>query len=114
MKTILKLVVAALVMNAAYRCGMAAWTYYEFKDATQQLAIFGTQMSTNELQGRILQKASDLDVPLAPENLNVRRDGARTTADAAYTQPVEVLPSYRYPVRFSFSVEGINEIAAAK
>ena len=53
-------------------------------------------------------------MPLAPENLNVRRDGARTTADAAYTQPVEVLPSYRYPVRFSFSVEGINEIAAAK
>jgi hypothetical protein len=38
----------------------------------------------------------------------VTRDGLKTTAAAAYTQPVEVFPNYKYPVKFQFTVEGVN------
>jgi len=42
------------------------------------------------------------------EDITVTRDGLKTTAQAAYTQPVEVFPNYKYPITFSFTVEGIN------
>ena len=44
-------------------------------------------------------------VPLEPENIEVRREGNQTLADAAYTEPLEYFPSFDYPVDLSFSVE---------
>jgi hypothetical protein len=53
-------------------------------------------------------------VPIASENVSIRREGSRTWADAKYTEQIEVFPRYRYPVEFSFSVEGFNAVDAAK
>jgi hypothetical protein len=66
------------------------------------------------LQNRILEKANEMDLPLQPEDLTVRRDGTRTTAVASYIQPVELFPSYLYPMKFSYSVEAdaLNESPA--
>ena len=89
MKTILKLAIAAALINAAFHAGEAAFRYYQLKDATEQLIVFGSQEHTNDLHNRIVQKAMDLDVPLLPENIAVHRQGFRTTVDASYTQPVE-------------------------
>ena len=106
MKAIIKLVIALALLNAAARGAMAAWTYYQFKDRTEQLVIFGSRTSTAQLHNQIVEMAAELDVPLAPENVNVERNGPRTRAEAAYVQPVEFFPNYTYPVNFSFSVEG--------
>jgi hypothetical protein len=105
-KTIIKLLIAAAVLNAAVRGGMAASTYYQFKDRTEQLVIFGAKASPNELQNQILETAAALEIPIDPENVTVERDGARTRAEASYVQPVEFFPNYRYPLNLSFSVEG--------
>lgn len=114
MKTIIKLLIVLAVLNAAARGAMAAWTYYEFRDTAQQLVIFGVSASETELHNQIMEKASELDVPLAPEDLTIRREGSRTWADAAYVQPVELFPRFIYPVNFSFSVEGFNAVGAVK
>jgi len=105
MKTILKLAVALALINAAFHGGEAAWRYYQLKDATEQLIIFGSQEHTNELHNRIVQKAMELDVPLLPENITVHRQGYRTIVDASYTQPVEYFPNQIYPVNLKFSIE---------
>ena len=105
MKTIIKLVITLIILNAIARGAMAAWTYYQFKDATQQLVLFGSRTSTTELHNRILEKAAELNVQLAPENVNIEREGTRTRAEAAYVQPVEFFPNYIYPVNLSFTVE---------
>jgi len=104
-KTILKLVVLLLVINAVARAANVAWHYYKFKDEAQQIATFGGGHSETELHDQILKKAEELEVPLQPEELVVRRDGNETIIEAAYTHPVQLVPKYyTYPAKLSFSV----------
>ena len=105
MKTIIKIAISLAVINAAFHAAEAAWRYYQLKDATQQLIIFGSQEQASELQNRIVEKAVELRVPLLPENVIIRREGTRTFVDAAYTQPVEYFPNQVYPADLKFSVE---------
>lgn len=108
MKTIIKLAIALAILNAAVRVGMAAATYYQLKDASQELVTFGAQASLGDIQNRVLQKAVELNVPLEAEAVSVVRDGPHTTASAAYTQRVEVFPNYIYPLDFKFSVDALS------
>ena len=107
-KTIIKISIALAVINAAFHAGQAAWTYYQLKDATEQLLVFGSQEHTNDLHNRILAKAIELDVPLLPENIAVHRTGTRTTVEASYTQPVEYFPKQVYPVELKFTVQATS------
>ena len=108
MKTILKLLIAAVILHAVYRAGTSAAAYYQLKDASQQILVFGGRATPAQLQASILAKAEELAVPLAPENVLVERQGVRTTAEASYTDPIELLPRYRYPFTYSFRVEAIS------
>jgi hypothetical protein len=107
-KTVIKLLIAAAIVNATARVGMAAARYYQLKDQSQELVTFGGNIGAGELQNQILLKAEDLQLPLAAEDIVVTREGLRTWASAAYTDSVEVFPNYKYPIKFQFRVEGIN------
>ena len=107
MKTILKLLVTVAVLNAAYQAGRVAWTYYQFKDAAQQALIFGGHASPEQLHAQIMTRATEFGVPVAAEDVEVRRSELRTVAQARYTQPVELFPRYRYPAELSFTVDAI-------
>jgi hypothetical protein len=104
-KTLVKLLIALAVVNAAARAGMTAWSYYQLKDAAQQLVLFGAGVPTAELSQQILAKAVELDVPLEPQNIDIGRERNRTVVHASYTQPVEFFPNFIYPLDLSFSVE---------
>lgn len=108
MKTIIKLLIAAAIVNAAARVGMAAAHYYQLKDAAQELVTFGASAPLGEIQNRILLRAQSFSLPLAPGDVEVSRDGLRTTASASYTQEVEVFPNYTYPMNFRFSVSALS------
>ena len=108
MKTVVKLLLVAAVLNGAVRTAISALTYYQLKDSAQQMLVFGQRATPDELQEGIVGKASELSVPLTLENLVVRRDQLRTVATAAYTEPVEVFPNYHYPIDYSFTVEAMS------
>jgi hypothetical protein len=108
MKTTIKILIAIAILNAAGRAGMAAAGYYQLKDASQELVTFGGQVSPGDIQNHILEKAQSFSVPLEPGDVEVTRDGLRTTAKASYTQDVEVFPNYIYPMTFNFSVEALS------
>ena len=110
MKTLFKIAIVLAVLNAAARGAMAAWTYYEFKDATEQFLVVDTRSTTAELADAILAKAADLNLVVVPEDVAVRREGPRTWASAAWVQFVEFFPTYAYPIRFSFTVESTNPL----
>jgi hypothetical protein len=107
-KTLIKLLIVAAIVNATARVGMAAARYYQLKDESQELVTFGGNIVLGELQNQILLKAEQLRLPLASEDVLVTREGLRTTASGAYTDSVEVFPNYKYPIRFQFRVEGVN------
>jgi hypothetical protein len=112
MKTLIKLLVAAVVVNATFRCGSVALKYYQFKDETQQMILFGQGASVTDLTRQILGEAMKREVPLDEEGVEVSREGARTVAEISYTESIEVFPRYFYPMDFSFSAEAYGVAGA--
>jgi hypothetical protein len=106
LKLILKLVLVALIANATWRLGSAYVAFYRFKDAVAETAQFGNQRSRAELLQRVFELASQFDIPLAIDAVSIRRDDLNhTIIDGSYTQPVDVLPGYRYMCPFSWHVD---------
>lgn len=110
MKTILKLLIAAIVINGCARVGMASMRHFQFKEAAQQAVLFGSGIPTAEVRRTIVERGRELDLSVQPDNVLVHRQGGRTWADAAYSQDVEIFPNQTYPWDFSFSVESYSTV----
>lgn len=104
-RTIFTLAIVVIILNAVGHAGMAAWRHFQVRDQAQQLILFGSAVPTTDLELQIAEIAEEFDVPLAPEDIVVTRQGARTIAEAYYTMPVELFPRFFYPVDLSFMVE---------
>ncbi len=113
MKTVIKLVIAALLVNAAYRGGSVFLKYYQFKDETQQMILFGQAETVQALASQILNEATKREVPLDGDGIEVKREGMRTVAEVSYNEKIEVFPRYFYPVDFSFSAEAYGVAGAS-
>jgi hypothetical protein len=108
MKTVIKLLVAAVIANAVYRSGSVALKYYQFKDQTQQMVLFGQAQPVAALTRQILEEAMKRSVPIEDDGVTVTREGGRTVADVSYSEGVEVFPRLVYPMTFSFSAEAFG------
>ena len=108
MKTLIKLIVAALIVHATWRAGTVYYRYYQFKDGVQQTAQFSGTRKENELHNRVLELASELQVPLSPDRVSVRRQDNHTLIDATYDEPIELLPRYFYPWQFRVNVDAFT------
>jgi hypothetical protein len=106
-KTIISILITLAVLNACARMGMAAFNYFQLKDEANQIILFGSRSSTDQLHDRIVEYADGLGVPLYSEDLYVTREGDHTYVDGYYTQPVDVFPGVTVPVDLSFSVETV-------
>jgi hypothetical protein len=105
MRTLVKLAITGLVIHATWRTGSAYRVYYQFRDQLQQLAQFGAGKSEQELQNRALEIASQLQLPVLPENVSIRRIDTHTYINASYQAQIEILPSRQYPWEFTVSVD---------
>jgi hypothetical protein len=105
MKTLIKLLIAAIIVNAVVRSALAATRYYRLKDSMEQVLVFGNDLRIAQLHDQIMKRAAELEVPLAPANMTVKRDGARTTVKASYTESIALFPNYLYPVDFTMDVQ---------
>ena len=110
MKTILSLLIAAILINGSARAGLAAMHYYQLKDTAQQAVLFGATSKPEDIRQRILEKAAELDLPVDADDVRVQRQGGRTWADASYDQGIELFPNQPYHVNFEFSVEGYSMV----
>ena len=101
MKTLVKLLVTIVMLNAVGQVGWVTWRYYQLRDSAAESVMFGGLDSPTTIESRIIGKAVDLRVPLTPDGVVVSRQGLRTQADAVYTQDIELFPGYAYPYTFS-------------
>src|SRR5690349_6531955 len=108
-KLLVKLAVAALLANAVWRIGTAYLRFYRFSDAVTQAVQFTPERARADLPDRIIQLATQYDVPLSGSNLTVQRDGrSHTVVDWCYTQPVDLAPGYRYEWPFTLHVDVLS------
>lgn len=92
MKTIIQILIAAVVINAAVRATESAWRYYSFKDAVEQEVLFGTQQTTTQLQQRVVDIAGDYDIELDPADVEVGREREETRVSFAYYEGIPLVP----------------------
>ena len=113
MKLLLKLIVVALVANAAWHVMTVYTAYYKFKDAVQQTTQFGNDKSVEQLRTRILSLATDYDLPIGEDDLSVRRESLHTIVDASYSKPIDLAPGFSQPWRFEVHVDTFSEAPMA-
>ena len=110
MKTLLKLLVVAVIINGAYRLGMDEYRFSQLKEQTHSILALGTGTPIEELKAKVLQKATDLRLSVPEEKVTLSREGVRTSISVAYNSEPEVFPGYKYPRSHSFK----DEIAALR
>lgn len=110
MKTLLKLLVVAAVVNGSYRFGMAEYRFSQLKDSTRSMLVLGTETPIEQLKERIYARATVLDLPVSTEHVSVARQNVTTTAAVSYREDIEVFPGFTIPREYSFT----DEIAAIR
>lgn len=104
-KSLIKLALAAIIANAAWRVGSAYLNYYRFTDAVQQLTHYRGDKTDAEIHDRVFNLASQYDINVTDDTLTIQREEARTIVDGAYKKPIEFLPNMIYEWPFTVHVD---------
>jgi hypothetical protein len=94
MKTIIQIAVAAILLIASVQGGRAALKHYQFVDAIQEAMLFASSRTEDQIADRVMELATDHQIPLEPANLVVQREPYQIIIDAPYTDTVNVLPGF--------------------
>lgn len=106
LRALIKLVLVVLVVHAAVRVVPPFWNYVKFRDACEEIARFSSKRTVEDVTARVLTKAGQLDIPIAQEQVQVRKQGTITFIDAGYTAQLEYLPTKFYVYEFKVNVHG--------
>jgi hypothetical protein len=104
MKLLIKLAIAALIANAAWRTGMEYVAHYRFTDSVHE-AMLVRDENEAELRRRILELASEQDIPLNDDGFAVTARDRRVEVTGSYVKPILLLPGYERPWTFDLDVE---------
>lgn len=107
MKTLVKLALAALVTYAAWNAGNAWLEYIKLKDAIEEVAKFGTKLTEDDLRDKVVETAQEHGITFDTA-VTVRRETPHTFIDAAYTEPVNLMPWYVYQWKFEVHVDALT------
>jgi hypothetical protein len=106
MKTLFKLLIAALVINATFQASRAYLANYQFEDDMQQAALFaGPRPNAAQVLNRVLEQAEERGIPLSKDDVEVTIDRANLNITATWSQEVQLVPGlYRRTFVFQPSV----------
>jgi hypothetical protein len=105
MRLLIKLALAALLANAAWRLGTAYASFYKFEDAVQEMTQYRAGKTDDELRARIVELGTEYDLPITDETFTLRREGDHTITDGTFKRPIDVIPSVPYPWPFTWHTD---------
>jgi hypothetical protein len=108
LKTLIKLAIVALVANATWRVGSEYLSFYRFKDAVQETTQLGGRRSDAQLRSRIVELASNYDIPVDEESLTVTRRENHIIVDTEFKKRITLAPGFQYEWPFTLHVDTIN------
>ncbi|MCA1559887.1 MAG: hypothetical protein LC753_13150 [Acidobacteria bacterium] len=74
--------------------------YQQFKDAVGETAMFAKDTSDVDIVSRVMELATEHEIPLAREYVRVRRQFGQTHIDATWVQRIKWLPGYERAWQF--------------
>jgi hypothetical protein len=111
LRPVVRVVVALLVFHALYQFVPVYVKYHLFKDDVKQTALFGGGATSQELIEQVMRHAEGREVPLERQNVWVRIEQTQVFIEAAYEEPVKVLPWYTYTWHVDVSASALQMAA---
>jgi hypothetical protein len=105
MKTLVKLVLLAVVANATWHVFTVYSAHYKFKDAVEYAAQYRGDKTDEQLRQQVLEMAAQAELPIDDERLTVTHQEVHTIIDTAYTRAIELFPGFTYPWPFTVHVD---------
>jgi hypothetical protein len=103
--TIIKLAIVAVLINGAWQVFNAYWPFYKFKDAVNFTTQFRGDKSDEQVRAKILELATQFDVPVNDDNLVIRREEKHTIVDASYKRDIVFVPGVKYSWPFTLHTD---------
>jgi hypothetical protein len=94
MKTIIKIVVALVIVTVCFNASRAALNNYQFEDAVHEGLIFDVRASDKEIVEMITKLAGPYDIPIAVEDIAIRQVGQDVQVNMSYTRKVVLIPGF--------------------
>jgi hypothetical protein len=102
MSTIIKLVIAGLILTAAVQFGRASMSNYQFEDELQQALQFSPNATDEELTTQIVTLAADHGLRVEAENVELSMRGDERSATIRYSADVAFVPGlFSRPIAFA-------------
>ena len=106
MTTIIKLVIAGVILTAAVQFGRASISNYQFEDDLQQALQFSPNASDEELTTQFVTLAADYGLRVEAENVELSTRGDERTATIRYSANVAFVPGlFSRPIAFAPSAK---------
>ena len=94
MKTIIKIVLALILLTAVAQAGMAALTNYQYQDEVHEALIFQPNATDQEITDTAVELARNKGLPVTADNVTVRQVGPDLLVDITYEIDVPLLPGF--------------------
>lgn len=102
MTTIIKLVLAAALLTAAFQGARATMSNYQFEDDVEQALLFAPNASDEEMVQKVLALADEYGLPVAAEDIAISERASDRIVDVTYTTNVAFIPGLiTQPIKFS-------------
>lgn len=111
MTTIIKLFVAALILNAAAHASLAAFKSYTFEDAVHEALLFAPSAPDADIIERIGGLADEQEVPLESSKINITRTPNEVRVQMSYTEDINLVPGL-YTKTWTFNPSSSARIIA--
>jgi hypothetical protein len=88
--------VVVFVANALYQTAPVGIHYFEFKDALEELALFGQKSSDQEIIDRAMVLSAEHRIPLERDYVAVTRTTTEVVITASYLETMTFVPGFPY------------------
>jgi hypothetical protein len=92
--------VVVFVANALYQTAPVGIHYFEFKDALEELALFGQKSSDQEIIDRAMVLSAEHRIPLERDYVAVTRTTTEVVITASYLETMTFVPGFPYERQF--------------
>ena len=113
MKTIIKILLALVILTACFNAGWAAWNNFQFEDAAQQALLFESRAEDDEVVGIVMKIAGDYNVPLDESAVDVRLIGQDRVVNMTYTTDIVLVPGV-YSTEWTFTPRTSTRLLTSK
>ena len=105
-RALIKLALVALVVHAGVKIVPVFWNYVRFRDACEEIAKFSSRKSEADTKSRVLAKASQFEIPVTEESVQVRKQGRSRSSARLHRAASSSFRRRFYPYDFAVKVQG--------